>query len=269
MKNNYSNIVLLSDLDGTLLNSKREISKENRDALSYFVNNQGKFAVATGRSRESAVKFLDGIPINAPSITLNGGMLYDFTSGQTLVIQELSKSHLIDYLNNVLLEIPSVRIYIYSTYLCYLVSGKDYVDSSEKERFKPLASSLIEDILDEPWIKILFNGNNHELELVESLMHKNNITNEINWVKSGSTHFEILPKGISKGSMIPVIREYVGTDSIIYAVGDHNNDIELIEAADVGIATSNATKELKEHADIVTLSNEDNGIAHVIYNLIK
>ena len=68
-------------MDGTLINSKKEISKENLDAIKYFVNNGGKFTVATGRMVASVSGFLDKLKLDLPAILHNGGKIYDYNGG--------------------------------------------------------------------------------------------------------------------------------------------------------------------------------------------
>ena len=68
--------------------------------------------------------------------------------------------------------------------------------------------------------------------------------------------------------MLPKLSEHLGIKpSHIIAVGDYNNDIEMIKRAGVGIAVANATPETKAVADIVTVSNEEDAIAKIIYDI--
>ncbi|MEI8201182.1 MAG: HAD hydrolase family protein [Eubacteriales bacterium] len=70
--------ILLSDLDGTLLDSSSKVSVENQQAIKTFIAQGGHFGIATGRSQLNAVAFLDHVEINTPSILYNGCALYDF-----------------------------------------------------------------------------------------------------------------------------------------------------------------------------------------------
>ena len=78
MMGKYSDYVLISDMDGTLLNSRREVSRENREALRRFTEGGGNFCVATGRTPEDTRRFLQGIEINTSCVFFNGAMLYDY-----------------------------------------------------------------------------------------------------------------------------------------------------------------------------------------------
>ncbi|MDO5125775.1 MAG: HAD hydrolase family protein, partial [Ruminococcus sp.] len=90
-------------------------------------------------------------------------------------------------------------------------------------------------------------------------------------VISAPQYFEMLPLNISKGTALQKMRESCGFDDYTFvAVGDYNNDIEMIKYADVGICPSNATDDVKNTADIVLdISCEDDVIAHVIDYIFK
>jgi hydroxymethylpyrimidine pyrophosphatase-like HAD family hydrolase len=80
--------------------------------------------------------------------------------------------------------------------------------------------------------------------------------------------YEILPKGVCKGTSIEKLCECLDLDiNKTVALGDYNNDISMFYAAKAGIAVSNACREAIEAADFVTVSNEENAVAKVIYDI--
>ena len=80
--------------------------------------------------------------------------------------------------------------------------------------------------------------------------------------------YEILPKGVSKGSALPILAKSLGVDmKNTIAVGDYDNDITMLKAAGVGYAVSNATAAAKAAADKITVSNEEHAIAKIISEL--
>ena len=77
--------------------------------------------------------------------------------------------------------------------------------------------------------------------------------------------YEILPKGASKGNLLPHLAAILGVDmSKTIAVGDYYNDVSMIRSAGVGVAVANAVDEAKAVADIVTVSNEESAIAKIV-----
>ena len=74
----YDRAVILTDLDGTLFSSSGQVSADDRAAIQEFIDGGGLFAVATGREPHNARMHLPGVPLNGPSIVLNGAAVYDF-----------------------------------------------------------------------------------------------------------------------------------------------------------------------------------------------
>lgn len=83
------------------------------------------------------------------------------------------------------------------------------------------------------------------------------------------SYFEIIPKNASKGIMLNELRNMpLYRSKIFIAVGDFDNDIEMLRCADVGIAAQNATQNLKQVADIIGVSCDDHLLSHVIAKII-
>lgn len=265
----YKDKVLLSDMDGTLLDSNGNVSDENRKAINYFVEQGGRFGVATGRNQLNSLKYLDGININIPSILYNGGALYDYSNGEFLSYSELHKGKLIDVIMWCLQANPEVMIQIYGIHNCYIVSSIELANQEVLDEHRPYEFASIYDVIDEPWIKILlFSNDKKRLEMIGNKIEDEGLIDKISYVYSSEVFLELLPSGISKGNMLSEYRKVLGEESIIYAVGDYYNDLEMLKLADVGIATDNAPDDVKKVAHKVTISNDNSAIAHVIYSII-
>lgn len=105
------------------------------------------------------------------------------------------------------------------------------------------------------------------VELSELLMDK--FGDRTTQVRSTPWYYEIMPANISKGtSLVDIAKFYNIAHEDIIAFGDEMNDYSMIEMAGVGVAMGNAVDEIKEVADYVTLSNNDDGIADYIYKFI-
>jgi Cof subfamily protein (haloacid dehalogenase superfamily) len=264
----FTNKLLLSDMDGTLLNSKGVISKKNQEAVQYFIENGGLFGIATGRSQLNSVLFLDEIKVNAPCILYNGGGVYDFAVNRFILLQELSKVRLKVFLEDCLVQFPEVAIQIYCPDMCYIVSQESQADPYFISIHQPCKFCTIDEIADLPWIKILFCGKTEDLNVLNDGMIAFGLEKELNWVFSSEIYLEYLPYGVNKGSALLHMKELLNSDYKVYAVGDYNNDVEMLQVADVGIATKNALSSLKELADVVTVSNDEDAIADIINNIL-
>ena len=89
-------------------------------------------------------------------------------------------------------------------------------------------------------------------------------------VHSAEQILELLPEGVSKGSALKRICGEIGIPlSRTAAVGDFDNDLEMIETAQFGVAVSNACRKLREAADLIVSSNDENGVAEAIDYIMK
>ncbi len=265
----YEHIMLFSDMDGTLLDSQGKVSKENQEAVSCFMEQGGKFGIATGRSQLNSVLFLEDVEVNAPCILYNGGGIYDFAAAKFIVLNELNKEKLSLFLKDCLVKHKEVSIQVYCPQMSYFVSPEDLADSQTVSLHQPCQFTQIDAIMDQPWIKILLSGRREELQLLNSIKKEYGLEEEISSVFSAVNYLEFLPYGTSKGKALSKLREHMGSEYKIYAVGDYNNDIEMLKEADVGIATQNAIPSLKEVADAITVSNDESAIADIIYHMIE
>lgn len=264
----FNGIILLSDMDGTLLNSKNEISKENKEAISYYTANGGLFGVATGRAPLNAIDFLQGLPINLPCICYNGGGLYDYSKEKYIATYELIKNNLYEYLNHILTNHPEVMIQVYTDVMCHIISQKKLAAAEMVSQHQPCIFSDLNDIKHLPWIKILFCGTSQQLLHLKKMILQYHIDQNISSVFSSSVFLEFLPKNVTKGSMILKLRSLLGNRYKIYAVGDYYNDEQMLINADVGIATFNAPDDIKQIADMTTVSNDQHALADIIHRII-
>ncbi|MFT4143469.1 MAG: HAD family hydrolase [Mobilitalea sp.] len=264
----YKNTVLYSDMDGTLLNSEGKVSAKNKEALRRFMEQGGLFGIATGRNQLNAIGFLEDIKVNIPCILYNGSGIYDFHQDKFIDFFELKKDKLVRFLRDCLGNHPNIMIQIFCPNMSYFVSPEELADERIVETHQPCQFGQIEEILDQPWIKILLCAEHGELNLLEKAIVEYELVQDIQWVYSSNVYLELLPAGVSKGSALESVRKYIGSHVKIYAVGDFYNDMEMVRLADVGIAMRNAVPELQEAADMVTVSNDENAIADIIDHII-
>jgi hydroxymethylpyrimidine pyrophosphatase-like HAD family hydrolase len=120
--------------------------------------------------------------------------------------------------------------------------------------------------LNVPVTKVVFGvDSEEEIGKIAEILQRHPRSAEFDYIRSERTLYEILPKGSSKGSLLPRLAEILGVKmSRTVAIGDYNNDVSMIKMAGVGIAVANAVKEAKAAADIVTVSNEEHAIATII-----
>ena len=263
----FEGIMICTDLDGTLLRTDKTISAENSKAIEYFKDNGGLFTFVTGRMHYYAVDSYNKVKPNAPVGCMNGGCIYDFAEGKHLWKSGIDKkaAELIDYVAK---SFSDVGIQVNTFEKAYF-----YKDNPAMVWFRKATG--LENIqinykdISEPWAKIIFahEEENRLLEMLEGL-ESQPLADEFDFVHSEKRLMEIMPKNINKGIAIRKFSEIFSIDkSKIIAVGDFENDVEMIKEAGVGIAVANACPQAKEVADIVTVSNDDHAIARIIYDI--
>ncbi|MBR5496332.1 MAG: HAD hydrolase family protein, partial [Oscillospiraceae bacterium] len=118
-------------------------------------------------------------------------------------------------------------------------------------------------------IKVLFATDEKTMdELIEYIGNKD--YKHLDFLRSAKEYYEILPPGVTKGSALVKLCEILDVDiKNTIAVGDYNNDIQMIMNANLGVAVANAPQEVKDCADFVTVSNDQNAIAAVIDKVLN
>lgn len=265
----YSKFALFSDLDGTLFNSNTMVSEENKKAIYKFQEGGGLFAVSTGRTQYKVKKFLSDIVINAPSILYNGSGIYDFKKDSYIKSNTVDKRNIDKMLSWIIKDMPEINIQVYTEYENLFISSLDTANHDFIEDHQPCKISNLDIALKEEWLKVLIQGSKERLDIISEKFISNNFAEQVDFVFSSEQFFEILPKDINKGSALNLIKELPEFNNrVICAIGDFNNDIELLSNADISFAPSNAIDEIKEIAKFITRSNDEHAIEDVINNFL-
>lgn len=259
----FSKILICVDMDGTLLNDQKEIGKRDYTAIKRFISDGGNFTIATGRMQEKIRKYTDILMPTVPVIVCNGTALYDIKNEKYVKERFLPDraKKVIDYIYN---KYPSTAIEIYKDYVMYNTRENEAFNwHREMENF-PINEKNYNHI-PFPWVKAIFTQSNDETTVIANDLKNSQYFNEFSFTRSDRYFYEILPFGTSKGAMLKELTKYCGLDiKKTIAVGDNENDIELIREAGLGVAMENASDYVKSFADIITITNNEGGIAHII-----
>ena len=265
----FDGVLICTDLDGTLLKKDKSISKENIDAINYFKEQGGLFAIVTGRMPFFVFDICEIVHPNVPFGCVNGAALYDY-SKREYIWKAVMPEKVIELVRYIDEKIPDAGIQVNTfnnTFFCK--------DNSAMQRFRKItnAPNLVRryDEIDEPIAKVIFaSESNEEIEKVKEALETHSLADEFDFVRSERTLFEILPKGTGKGTSVLKLCECINIDiQKTIAIGDYDNDIPMFNESKVGIAVSNACSEAINAADFITVSNEEHAIAKVIYDLEK
>jgi Predicted hydrolases of the HAD superfamily len=118
--------------------------------------------------------------------------------------------------------------------------------------------------VDFPIAKCIITGDGDQLIALEKEMN-NHLKGTMGVYRSEPFFLELVPNGIDKAQSLSILLDKLGmTKDEMVACGDGYNDLSMIQFAGLGVAMANAQLVVKEKADFITLSNEEDGVAHVI-----
>jgi Cof subfamily protein (haloacid dehalogenase superfamily) len=272
----FDQAAILTDLDGTLFNSQGEVTRADRAAIRTFIAGGGLFAVATGREPHNARRHLPDVPLNGPSIVLNGAAVYDFVRRRYLSTIPMDKAAAEDVLSHCLKMDWPLDLQVYTTDGIYYASPLDVADPGFLRIHQPTTYEPMAALLEKTWIKTVLleraadalapmraylaeKGYDQRLALVEG-------TTDV--VKIGK-YQELLPQDVNKGTGVDALRQlpvYAGRTLI--AVGDYWNDMELLEAADIACCPANAIPEVKAVCAHILPSHNDDPMVALIRDVI-
>lgn len=258
----FEGILMISDMDRTLVTEDFDVPKRNTKAIERFIEKGGHFALATGRSAASASRYLDMVKVNSPCILSNGSTIYDFDNNKILWNAKLAES--VEGLVKKILELfPDVGTEIYTDERIYIVSSNKWTDMHKINEKIEFIDRKLED-MPSGWQKVLFAWENSKLHEIEDFVRSLNYT-DCDFVFSNTMYYEILPKNVSKGTAMTRLASLMNIDERnTVGIGDFYNDLTLIKMSGFGATVEGAPDDIKEAADFVAGSCRDGAVADVI-----
>ena len=245
----YDGILLMTDFDGTLA-IKGKVSPENSVAIKHFQDNGGVFVLASGRIPKFLNENQHPFTITKYAVMLNGTIICE-DNGKTIVERFPLAFETFDFIDRVIIpNFPKLNFIRYYTY----------------DRFFDVKLDGIrgEEILNSPIYKIILNT---PTELSDEYLE--NITKvcygKYAISRSWPNGIEFQAWGSTKGDAVARLKKLYGSRAeTVIAAGDYENDVTMIQAADIGYAVGNAKDALKKVADRITVPCEEHAIARII-----
>lgn len=272
----YDCAAILTDLDGTLFNSNGEVSDNDRAAIQEFINGGGLFAIASGREPHNARLHLPNVPLNGPSIVLNGAAVYDFVQHQYLNSVLMDKEAAADVLFYCQQTGLPLDQQVYTTNGIFYATPLETADPGFLRIHQPTSYLPLEQLKRMDWIKVVLLEREVDAlaPMRDYLAHKGYecrlslVEGTTDVVKIGK-YQELLPIGINKGTAVSALRQLPVYDGRrLFAVGDYWNDMELLHCADIPCAPENAVEEVKEVCRNILPSHNESAIAYLIHEVI-
>lgn len=260
------------DLDGTLLNSHKEISQKNKDVLAQAKAAGVKIVLCTGRPLAAIEVYLETLDLRDNgdySITFNGGLVQKNDTGEIIekALMPLEDVHdlyqlatelkvPLDILSDgLVLQLPTSlenrSLYSQLNNLLTFEAAELQHLTADKIYNKAVVA-IDEDYLDEQISKIPATFyDRYEI------------------IKTRSNLLEFMPKGITKAYGISLLaRDLDIKQEEIMTIGDEENDLPMIEYAGLGVAMENAVASVKALADVITATNDNDGVAQAVEKFV-
>ncbi|MBC1863954.1 HAD family phosphatase [Listeria welshimeri] len=273
---------IILDIDGTLLNDDKKISPETKKALITAQQNGVKLILASGRPTTGMHLYAEQLEMETYHgllVSYNGAKVVDCQTkeesfNQTLTIAEGKAvlEHMKQFEVKVMID-KDDYMYVNNVYDCYITYKGEEINIIQYEsrggNFKLCEKEDLAAFLDYRINKILTAGDPDYMQKNYQAMMAP-FKNTLNCVFTADFYFEFTAKNIDKAKALDTVLTPMGIHAEnIIAFGDGHNDITMVKYAGTGIAMDNAVPELKAVANSITLSNNKDGIAHVLNNFIK
>ncbi len=264
--------IIALDLDGTLTNSEKVITAETQRRLMDFQENGGKIILASGRPTQGIIPHAKTLKLKEYGgyiLAFNGGCVIDCKT-DTIMFQDILPLSVVPEIYDIIKDYP-VGINTYE--------GKDIIVGHQVNEFTELEARIngmnirfvdnFADYVKFDINKCLIQGNPEVILKLEKILSEK-YKGRLGVFKSEAFFLEIVPDGIDKAMSIDRLLGMIGikTEECI-ACGDGFNDISMIKYAGFGVAMSNAKPSVKDAADYITLSNDEDGIAHLLKKIKK
>lgn len=255
------------DVDDTLLSDTLTVSEETKAALKAAIDKGVNVTLATGRMYASAVQIAKQINLNVPIITYQGSLVKTLLEGKVLYERYVPTKAAVQIQQYCLQH--GLHLQLYVDDLLYGMEDNEIIkEYSDRSKIPFIIEPDFNKLIDKPLGKMLIIDDPVKLDRVESEL-KALVGEEAHITKSKPHYLEITHKEGTKGHALRYMAEHLGCSmQETIAIGDSWNDHEMIEAAGLGVAMGNATDKLKAIADYVTLSNNEDGVRHVIEKFV-
>ncbi|KAL9230357.1 hypothetical protein vseg_005720 [Gypsophila vaccaria] len=266
---------IFCDMDGTLLNSKSLISSSNANAVREAMSRGVQVVIATGKARPGAINALKTVDLvgihgalseSSPGVFLQGLIVYG-RQGLEIFRRNLDPNVCREaFLYSLEHQIPLVA---FCGDRCLTLFDHPLVDSLHSVYHEPKAETMasVEDLLAAAQVqKLVFLDNPDGVATSLRPYWSEACGDDANVVQTVPDMLELVPHGTSKGNGVKLLLDHLEVSpNEIMAIGDGENDIEMLKLAGLGIALSNGAEKTKAVADVIGISNDEDGVADAIY----
>ncbi|MFC4557562.1 Cof-type HAD-IIB family hydrolase [Virgibacillus kekensis] len=233
------------DMDGTLLNSREEVSEYTEEIIAKVLEEDVHVVLSTGRWLDACYPYAEQLRLRSYLVTSNGGEIWTIN-------KELRDQHL--------LEPERVQ-------MMWELGEEMGVNSWMVATDNVWRRSRPDDFFAHKWLK--YGCDSLDTDKLDKIVEELSYYPELELTNSLPTNVEVNPKGVNKASALKKVCDELNiTMNNVLAMGDSLNDIKMIEQAGMGIAMGNAQEAIKKAADYVTDTNDNNGVAKALEKFV-
>ena len=256
----FDGILLVSDMDGTMLTGDKRISDENRQAVARFTREGGWFCMATGRPPATTSAFEPLLPCGAPKIYLNGALIrYD---AQHVLRQFTFGSEIWPLIETICADFPTVGCELFAADEVFLYRSSPettYHMQLVRRQFAPMTAFVPGMAL----YDIALTGKPEVLQQIRTAYFGQ--TDRYSAVMSAPNLLEVTRAQADKGTALCTVAEHLGVERArTFAIGDGGNDLSMLKAAGYSFAPENADAAARAAAAQIVPDNEHSAVAYAI-----
>jgi len=257
------------DLDDTLLDSGLKIADNCLRAISEVQQRGILVTLATGRMYRSALPYARQIKVDIPLITYQGGLVKNSRSQEVIYYRPLPSAPAAE----VVRFFRSKRVHYHSYLEDQLMMETLTEEGLYYESLSGIKAVMVDDLVTVAGsgdaMKIMAVTEDRKLLLSMERELKDRYGEKLNITRSKPFFLEVMAREANKADALRVVAShYHVSRAEVMAIGDSYNDLEMLEWAGVGVAMGNAWEAVKEAADFVTRSNDEDGVAEALRKYI-
>jgi Cof subfamily protein (haloacid dehalogenase superfamily) len=257
------------DIDGTLLNSQHGLSARNIAAIRTALSRGITVCLASGKLFSSARSLISELGLTGPQIHCNGAIIFEATTGDELVSWPLASDPLAAIQSSLKRHGPDIPVAWYTANHIFTTTPPGHfhdILAAYHERALVQISAFDSSL--PPPLKLLVHSTPERLERLRQETEPE-LRGIAQVVRTSIDFLEYMSLGVTKGHGLNAVCELLNIRrEECLAIGDGENDIPLVDAAGFGVAVANAVPALKEHADVIVASNDDDAVADVIERMV-
>lgn len=266
--------LILSDIDGTILDEQHRIDQKLPQTIQQLKKQEIPFILASARSPRGIFPLAEELQLgDTPIACYNGALILEgnATNYQTITEHALQSNDVVLILDVIKRNFPQVSISLYSGIEWFVDRTDKWTDieaaiTKDSPTVQDLQLFLLEN--NQPIHKLLLIEESAIIQELHKFLQKLSL-NDTSFYLSKDNYLEVTSKEVSKEkALIDIANYYQIPLAKTMTLGDNFNDIPMLKLAGIGIVMQNAPQEVKNSADIETLSNNDYGVSHAIHKYV-